>query len=381
MRVALAHDYLNQEGGAERVVEVFCRTYPDSPLYTSLYNPAAMDPFWRTVDVRTSFMQALRPSLGVAKALLPLYPLAFESFNFSGYDVALSSSSTFAKGIITGPETYHVCYCHTPARYAWMYHDYTGAMRPNPLRQALLPPLVSRLRVWDYAAAQRVDHYIANSRNTARRIAKFYRRESTVLHPPIDVGSFTPAATTDDYYLVLARLLPYKRIDIAIEAFNRLKRPLLVVGDGPDAARLRRLAGPTVRFTGRVGGNAVRRYLSHCRALVFPGDEDLGIAPLEAMASGRPVLAYRAGGALETVLGGVTGQFFDAQTPESLLAALRAFDTRGFDPAVLRAHVSEFDLPIFQQRLRAIIETAAQRRPREEKRGTIALQESYTRDN
>ena len=361
LKVALAHDYLNQEGGAERVVEVLCRTYPDSPLYTSVYDAAAMDPFWRDVDVRASFMQSLHPSLRVAKALLPLYPFAFESFDFTGYDVVLSSCSTFAKGIVTGPATCHVCYCHSPARYAWMYRDYVAGMRLGRVGRAVLPAVISPLRVWDYAAAQRVDHFIANSRNTAARIAKYYRREATVLHPPIDVDAFTPAATTEPYFLVLARLLPYKRIDVAIEAFNRLRWPLLVVGDGPDAGRLRRLAGPTVRFAGRVDDAEARHHLRHCQALIWPGEEDLGIAPLEALASGRPVVAYRAGGAVETLVDGVTGRFFDRQTPYALMDVLRSFDPDGYDQGVLRAHVAEFDVDIFQRRLQQFVTTAAER--------------------
>jgi glycosyltransferase involved in cell wall biosynthesis len=321
-----------------------------------------MDPFWRTVDVRTSFMQALGPSLKVAKALLPLYPLAFEGFDFSAYDVVLSSSSTFAKGIITGPDTYHICYCHSPARFAWMYHDYVAQMALGRMQRALLPAIVAPLRVWDYAAAQRVDAFLANSRNTARRIATFYRRTATVLHPPIDVSAYQPATTREPYFLVLARLLPYKRIDVAVEAFNRLRRPLLVVGDGPDAARLRALAGPTVRFAGRVSDPEARHYMRSCQALIWPGDEDLGLTPLEVLASGRPVVAYRAGGAMETLVDGVTGTFFDRQAPEALVAALRAFDPDAYEPTALRAHVSAFDVDVFQQRLRRFVEASVQGR-------------------
>ena len=267
MRIALVHDYLNQQGGAERVAQVFCETYPQSPLYTSLYDAQQMNPFWRSVDVRTSFMQRMRPSLQVAKALLPLYPFAFESFDLSGYDVVLSSCSTFAKGVLTAPETYHICYCHSPARYAWMYHDYVAQMRLGPVGRSVLPRVITPLRMWDYVAAQRVDAFLANSRTTARRIAKFYRREATVLHPPIDVSRYPAGYVPEPYFLILARLLPYKRIDVAIEAFNRLRRPLLIVGDGPDAARLRRMAGPTVRFAGRVTDEEARHHLATARRL------------------------------------------------------------------------------------------------------------------
>jgi glycosyltransferase involved in cell wall biosynthesis len=361
LRIALVHDYLNQEGGAERVARVLCQTYTGSPLYTSLYDSQDMDPFWRGVDVRTSFMQMLRPSLRVAKSLLPLYPIAFESFDFSAYDLVLSSSSTFAKGIITAPDTCHICYCHSPARYAWMYHDYVSQMKLGRAGRAMLSAVIGPLRVWDYTAAQRPDAFIANSRNTARRIAKFYRREATVLHPPIEVSAFQPARRTESYFMVLARLLPYKRLDIAVEAFNRLHWPLLVVGDGPDATRLRHMAGPTVRFAGRVSDDEVRHHLRHCQALIWPGNEDLGLAPLEALASGRPVVAYRAGGAVETLVDGITGRFFLEQTPEALVEVLRDFDPDAYDPAVLHAHVSEFDVFVFQQRLRQFVETSFQR--------------------
>lgn len=361
MRIALVHDYLNQQGGAERVAQVFCQTFPDSPLYTSLYDAKNVHAFWRDVDIRTSFMQRLHPPLRVAKALLPLYPFAFEAFDFSGYDIVLSSCSTFAKGVLTPPGTYHICYCHSPARYAWMYHDYVAQMRLGPLGRTLLPQAITPLRTWDYVAAQRVDTFIANSRTTARRIAKFYRREATVLHPPIDVSRYHPAPSLEPYFLILARLQAYKRIDVAIEAFNRLRWPLLVVGDGPDAARLRRLAGPTVRFAGRVSDAEAQQHLQHCQALIWPGEEDLGLAPLEALASGRPVVAYRAGGATETMVEGVTGRFFDRQTPQALMEVLRSFDPDAYDPAVMRAHVTEFDVPVFQQRLRQFVETSAQR--------------------
>ncbi len=359
MKVALAHDYLNQEGGAERVVREFCRAYPASPLYTSLYDPGVMDPFWRGVDVRTSFMQRLHPPLPVAKMLLPLYPMAFESFDFSGYDAVLSSCSTFAKGIITGPDTVHICYCHSPARFAWMYHDYVAQMRLGRAARAALPLLTGRLRVWDYAAAQRPTLYLANSGITARRIARFYHREATVLHPPIPVDEFAPSASREPYFLVLARLLPYKRIDVAVEAFNQLRWPLKIAGSGPDEARLRALAGPTVSFAGQVSDEERRYYLSHCQALIWPGEEDLGLAPLEALASGRPVVAFRGGGVLETLVEGVTGRFFPAQTPDALVEVLRSFDPDAYDPPALRAHASTFDVGAFRQRLRAFVEASA----------------------
>jgi glycosyltransferase involved in cell wall biosynthesis len=350
LRVALVHDYLNQAGGAEKVVEVFAEMFPGAPIYTSVFDPEAMPAVWRSLDVRTSFMQRISPRLKVAKALFPLYPTAFESFDLSGYDLVLSSTTTFAKGVITRPETCHVCYCNNPTRFLWMYHEYLRyEALPAPAR-VVLPWVVTPLRVWDYATAQRVDFFVAGSCNAARRIAKYYRRESDVVQAPIDAAAFTPSTDVGDYFLVVSRLQPYKRIDLAVEACTRLGLPLHVAGDGPDAARLRSLAGPTVRFLGRISDFERREQMARCRALVFPGEEDFGLTPLEAPASGRPVIAFGAGGALETVKEGETGVFFREPTVDSLADALRAFDDR-FDPAVLCAHAAQFDRSVFKRRL------------------------------
>jgi len=358
LKVAIVHDYLNQMGGAEKVVEVFCSMFPDSPVYTSVYDPAAMSPFWRTRDVRTSFIQRISPRLGIARALLPLYPVAFESFDFQGYDVVLSSTTTFAKGIVTRPETCHVCYCNNPSRYVWMYHEYVARDRLGSTARRVLPYVVSPLRVWDYAAAQRVDQFVAGSFNSARRIHKFYRRDSVVVQSPIDVNAYTPSSAQDDYFLIVSRLQSYKRIDLAIEAFNRLRWPLRIIGSGPDAARLRGLAGPTVQLMGRQPDEVVREHYSRCQAFIFPGEEDFGLTPLEAQASGRPVLAYGAGGALETVRLGQTGAFFAEQTVDTLVAALRGFDPARFDPRAARANAQRFDVSVFKDRLGAVIDTA-----------------------
>lgn len=357
MRVALVHDYLNQAGGAEKVMEVFCRMFPGSPVYTALYDPAAMPDFWRTQDVRTSFMQRLAPRLSVGKALFPLYPLAFESFDLRDYDLVLSSTTTFAKGVITRPDTCHVCYCNTPTRFAWMYHDYTERQRMGRMARRVLPTLISPLRVWDYAAAQRVDSFVAGSYNAARRIQKYYRRSCTVVQSPIEVRRFVvaPQQEINDYFLMVSRLVSYKRVDLAIEACNRLRLPLHVVGDGPDAARLRQMAGPTVRMLGRLSDDDTRDQLSHCRALLFPGEEDFGLTPLEAQASGRPVIAYGAGGALETIVEGETGLFFAEQTVDALANLLATFDTSQFIPQAARQNAERFDESVFMQRMHTVI--------------------------
>jgi len=354
LRVALVHDYLNQPGGAEKVVEVFAEMFPGAPVYTSVYDPDRMPEVWRTLDVRTSFMQRISPRLGIAKTLLPLYPAAFELFDFRGYDLVLSSTTAFAKGIITRPETCHVCYCNNPTRFLWMYHEYFEHERLHGPLKGMLPWIVQPLRAWDFLAAQRVDFFIAGSHNARRRIAKYYRRESDVIQSPIDAGFFAPSGTVQDYFLVASRLLPYKRIDLAVEACNRLGLPLRIAGDGSDRSRLERLAGPTVRFLGRVSDEEVRAQMASCRALIFPGEEDFGLAPLEAQACGRPVIAYYGGGALETVKEGVTGMLFRQPTAESLAQALRDFrDT--FDPGTIRAHAMHFDKATFKQRLYEVL--------------------------
>jgi glycosyltransferase involved in cell wall biosynthesis len=345
-------------GGAEKVVEVFCAMFPDSPIYTSVYDPEAMSPFWRGRDIRTSFMQRLSPRLKVAKALLPLYPVAFESFDFTGYDVVLSSTTTFAKGIVTRPETCHVCYCNNPTRFAWMYPEYVARERLGSLVRQVLPYVVSPLRVWDYAAAQRVDQFVAGSFNSARRIHKFYRRDAVVVQSPIDVSQYAISPVHEPYYLIVSRLQSYKRIDLAIEAFNRLRWPLRIVGDGPDAARLRSLAGPTVTLMGRRPDEEVREHFSRCQAFIFPGEEDFGLTPLEAQAAGRPVLAYGAGGALETIREHETGAFFREQTVDALVEALSGFDPGRYDPLAARANAARFDISVFKSRMNAVIADA-----------------------
>lgn len=358
LRVAIVHDYLNQQGGAEKVAEVFCRMFPGAPLYTSVYDRGAMGPFWRQVDVRTSFMQKLASRAGLAKGLLPLYPAAFESFDLSDYDLVLSSSSTFAKGVITRPDTCHVDYCYTPARFAWMYHEYTGNHRLPPGTRALLPGLVTPLRVWDLAAAQRVDHFVAISQTVARRIEKFYRRSAAVVEPPIEVGQYEPATEIGDYFLVVARLAAYKRIDLAVRACTALGVPLIVAGEGPDRKRIERLAGHTVRFLGRVPDNEVCTLLARCRAVLWPGEEDFGLVPVEAQAAGRPVIAFGRGGAAETVIPGETGILFFPQTVEALVSVIQGFDPHAYDPSVLRENAARYDVALFVKRMATELEAA-----------------------
>jgi glycosyltransferase involved in cell wall biosynthesis len=358
MRVALVHDYLNQSGGAEHVVEVFHDMFPDAPIFTSVYHPEAMPAFWRTLDVRTTFMQRLSPRLRVAKRLLPLYPYAFESIDLAGYDLVLSSCSTFSKGVITPPHTLHVCYCHTATRFLWMYREYLAHEHLGAMQRVLLPPMITPLRAWDFQAAQRVDHFVANSRTTADQIAKFYRRPSVVIEPPVHTADFAGGdGTFDPAFLVVARLQSYKRIDLAVQAATRLGKTLLVAGAGPDEARLRSLAGPTVRFLGRVTNEERVRLLQRCAALIVPGREDFGLSTVEALAAGRPVLGYARGGTLEIVLPDSTGAFFHEPTVDALAEAMASFDPAAYDPRTCRARADHFDIARFRERLCAHLDT------------------------
>lgn len=355
MRVALVTDWLNQYGGAERVLEVLHDLYPTAPIYTSLYAPQAVPEAYRSWDIRTSFMQHLPLARTHHQAFLPFYPLAFERFDFSGYDLVLSNASAFAHGVVTPPETTHICYCLTPTRFLWQFYDYVKHEGLGWLARFLLPPLIARLRRWDYASAQRVNHFIAISQVVAQRIAQYYRRESAIIYPPVNTAAYHPADKHGDYFLVLSRLVPYKRVDLAVQACSELGLPLLVIGEGRDRARLERLAGPSVRFLGRLPDAQAKEYFARCRAFIFPGEEDFGITPLEAQAAGRPVIAYAAGGALDTVVEGVTGAFFRQPTAQALAETLRAFDERQFDPAAIRAHALRFDTAVFRERLTAFI--------------------------
>jgi glycosyltransferase involved in cell wall biosynthesis len=358
MKVALVHDYLNQMGGAERVVLAFHELFPEAPLYTSIYDPKRVDAAFQQIDIHTSFMQKLPFVKKHHQPFLPLYPFAMERLDLRGYDLILSSSSAFAKGVITKPGTMHICYCHTPMRWCWNYDEYVEREQLGKLARGVLPFLITWLRVWDQTTAMRVDHFIANSPAVADRIQKYYRREAVVIPPPVDASRFLfdPTTQPEDYFLVVSRLMPYKRIDLAIQACNRLQLPLVIVGSGRDEQRLQKMAGPTIRFLGRLSDAEVLHYYAHCRAFILPGEEDFGITPLEAQASGRPVVAYSAGGALASVIDGVTGTFFQEQTVESLAATLAAFDETRYDPQIIRDHALEFDKPRFHRRILQFIE-------------------------
>ena len=362
MKTALVHDYLAQAGGAERVAAAFHTMFPLAPLYTSVYDGKATLPVFENVDVRTSFLQKWPFSLRrFHKLALPYYPAAFERFDFTGYDLVLSSSSSFAKGIVTPPETCHICYCHTPSRFIWRQQEYLYQSPFSRLVMGLINPIINNLRSWDVEGAQRVDYFVANSYNVARRIRKFYRRDvAAVIYPPVETRKFTPVGASEvgNHFLVVSRLLNYKRVDLAVAACNRLGLPLRIVGIGPDLPALKRIAGPTIQFLGRLSDQEVAQELARCKALIFPGEEDFGLTPVECMASGRPVVAYGAGGALETVVEGETGLFFREQTVDSLVKALKAMEALSFSTEVLRNHALSFDIGVFEARLRCLIEAA-----------------------
>ncbi len=363
MKIALVHDWMNQMGGAEDVLEVLTTLFPNTPVYTSLYAAGKMPDHWRSWDIRTTFIDRLPFSRRRQQLYFPLYPLAFEQFDFGDYDLVLSNKSGFCHGIITGPETLHICYCLTPTRYVWRYQQYAEQENLSRMVRLFLQPFLTQLRLWDRLAADRVDHFIAISDTVRRRIAKIYRRESTIIYPPVDTSRFEPVSQVDDYYLMVGRLVPYRRIDLLIEAFNKMGRPLLIAGSGRDRQRLEALAGPTITFLGYVPDGDLPEIMARCRAFVFPGEEDFGIAPLQAMAAGRPVIAYAAGGALETVVPG-TGALFAQQSVAAIIKAVEGFDAGGINPSVIRAHAEKFDIAVFKARVADFIEQKLEERRR-----------------
>ncbi|MCL4534494.1 MAG: glycosyltransferase [Bacteroidetes bacterium] len=356
MKVALVHSWLNQYGGAERVLEVLHQMYPDAPIYTSMFWPKAMPESYRKWDLRLSFMQRLPLVKARHQPFLALYPLAFQQFDMRDYDLIISNSSAFCHGVRSRPQTCHICYCLTPARFLWNYGEYVRRENIPGVARALLPLVLGPLRAWDRRAAQRVTHFVAISQAIADRISRFYGRQSTIIYPPVGTSLYQPLARQDNYFLIVSRLIPYKRIDLAVEAFNRLRLPLKIVGDGRDRAALQAMAKDNIEFLGRIPDSAVKEMYARCRGFVFPGEEDFGLTPLEAQASGRPVIAYAGGGALETVVEGQTGTFFDQPSAEALIEAVRRFDGMPFDAAAIRRHAESFSIPAFQENLSSYVD-------------------------
>ena len=362
MKVALVHDYLNQAGGAERVVASLHRMFPDAPIYTTLFDPAVVGEPLASANVRGSWMLRLPAWRRHFRAYLPLYPFAVRSFDLREYDLVISSSSAWAKGIRVAPGALHLCYCHTPMRWAWSFDRYVERSHLGPMARLAARPVARLLRIWDVRTARRVDRFIANSSVVADRIQRHWHRESVVVPPPVDIHRFRADRPPGDFALVVSRLISYKRIDLAVQACTAMGIPLVVVGEGPDSDAFRTLAGPTVRFTGRLTDPETAELFERCRVFILPGEEDFGITPLEANAAGRPTVAYARGGVRDTVVDGVTGLLFHEDTPESLGEALVRAMARTWDAAQLRAHAESFAETVFEQRIRAVLQDALVRR-------------------
>ena len=348
MRVALVHYWLVGMRGGEKVLEALCEIFPEADIFTHVYVPDAVSETIRRHQVKTSFIASLPAAARLYKRYLPLMPLALEQLDLRGYDLVISSESGPAKGIIPPEGALHLCYCHSPMRYLWnMFHDYRG--RSGRLTRLMMPPLSHYLRLWDAVSAGRVDRFVANSATVARRIRRYYGRESSVVWPPVDVDAFlpVPASERGDYMLMVGELVRYKRPDLAIHAFNRMQAKLVVIGGGEMLDEIRRLAGPSVTVMGPRPFADLQHHYARCRALIFPGEEDFGIVPIEAMASGRPVIAYGRGGATETVVPGLTGELFKEQSVEAMIEAVESFRDSAFDPRAIAAHAQQFSRPRF----------------------------------
>jgi glycosyltransferase involved in cell wall biosynthesis len=371
-RIALVHDFLLDVRGAERVFLELCLMWPDADIFTAVYDEEGTEGRFAGRRIHTSFVQRLRPTAQTFRALLPLYPAAIESFDLSEYDLVVSSSSAWAHAVLCDEGTVHVSYCHNPFRYAWNDRDHTLTRWRNPVTRTILREVFRRWRQWDWIAAQRVDRYLANSHTTRERIHAYFGRDAHVVHPPIDTARFAPG-TVDDHYAVISELMPHKGIEVAIEAFNQLKLPLIVVGDGPDSRRLRRSAGPNVKFTGRLSDDGVAQVLGAARALVQTSVEEFGIAAVESQAAGRPVIARGGGGALETIEDGITGCFWNGGA-EQLANAVLAFDDAAVDPQACVRNAARFDVPTFRRRMLAEVDAAliAEARPGGSERQPLA---------
>ncbi|MCY3781209.1 MAG: glycosyltransferase [Chloroflexi bacterium] len=364
MKLALVHDWLNQIGGAEDVLDVLARHFNASPIYTSIYAQDRMPANYRAWDIRPLWLNKLPAIHSRHQIFLPLYPLAWNSLRLSDFDVILSNKSGFCHGLQFDERSLHICYCLAPTRYVWQLDSYLDGEDLGSASKLLLKPLTALLRRWDYAAAQRVSHFIAISSAVKERISRYYNRDATVIFPPVDTARFQPASAddTEHYYLIVSRLIPYKRIDLAVQAATELRLPLKVAGAGRDLERLRALAGDTVSFLGYVPDADLPRLMANCKALIFPGLEDFGITPVQAQAAGRPVIAFRGGGALDTVLPATTGEFFSRATVESLKEVWRNFDPDAYNPEEIRHHARRFDTSIFVDRIGAYVEQAWQAR-------------------
>lgn len=350
-KVAIIHDWLVNYGGAERVVEAFLEIFPDADIYTLVYDEKKMGAIFPKEKVKTTFIQKIPKATKIYTKLLPFMPYAFEELDLSAYDLVISSSSSCAKGVVTGPNTKHIAYIHSPMRYAWdLYHDYKK--RSGKITGIFMGLFMKSLRNWDYASSQRVDKLIANSNYVSKRINKFWNRECEVIYPPVDLERLEPNwKEPEDFYVVFSRFVPYKRIDLAIKACKKLNKKLVVIGDGEQKEYLKSIAGEQTIFTGRISDEEVKEYLQKCKAMLFCAEEDFGIVPLEAQACGRPVIAYGKGGALETVVDRETGIFFYEQEVESIVEAIERFETIHLNTEEIYEHALKFSKEGFKREI------------------------------
>ncbi|OGH84375.1 MAG: hypothetical protein A2261_00735 [Candidatus Magasanikbacteria bacterium RIFOXYA2_FULL_44_8] len=355
MRIALVHDYLSQNGGAERVLKAMHEIWPEAPIFVLFHDPKKID-YIPTDKIRESFLAKFPGIHQLYQWYLPWMPIATERHDLHDYDIVISSSSAFAKGIITPPQTLHISYCHTPPRFLWAdTHQYVADLKYNFLIKSFLPGLIHRMRLWDSSSANRVDHFLANSRTVAQRIQKYYRRPSDVIYPPVDTHQFTPQKNIGDFYLAGGRLVPYKRLDMIIETFNRLQWPLKIFGVGPEMARLKKYARPNIEFLGQISEHEKADLMAQTRGYLNPQIEDCGITAIEAMAAGRPVIAFAEGGATETIIPNETGVYFYGQTWEKLLDTLLHFDHTAWDSDKIRAHAQKYNVDHFKQNLQQFV--------------------------
>ena len=366
MKIAIVHDWLTGMRGGERVLHAFCELFPSADLFTLFHVRGSVSPTIERLTITTSLLQRIPRIQHMYRNLLPLFPFAIRRFRLSGYDLVLSSSHCVAKGVSHSPETCHISYVHTPMRYAWdLYSTYASVQKqwlPRIGMRLCLPPL----RAWDVSSSRNVDYWIANSNHVAERIRRLYRKDAHVIYPPVDIETITPSHEHDNFYLMVTALVPYKRVDLAIRVFTRLNRSLVIIGSGPDDVPLRQIAGPTVRFLGWQPDDVVRHHYQRCRALVFPGLDDFGMVPVEAMAAGKAVIAYQAGGVLETVvplsnrprgLQPPTGVMFSDQSISSLSRAVETFETNeaAFNPDAIGKHAQRFNASVFRARITTLI--------------------------
>lgn len=359
MRVALVHDFLVKLGGAERVLKVLSEMYPKAPIYTLFYDEEKVGDVFPKERIRTSFLQNYPKFLKKRHRLFtPQYPRAIEELDFDEFDLVISSSGAYSHGIITSLETKHLCYCHSPMRYAWDWtHEYRVDNGIKGLKAMLYNPLIKYLRNWDFISSDRPTHYLANSRNVQKRLKKYYKANSDIVYPPVEVERFKVGKGHANYYLIVSTLTPYKRVDLAVSMFNKIGRKLVIIGDGPQRKYLEEIAADNIEFLGFKDDDTVREYLQNCRAFIFPGEEDFGMTPVEAMACGKPVLAFGKGGGTETVISGKTGEFFFEPTVESMEDGLARllYNEQFYKPHTIRRHAMNFSREIFEKKIKKAV--------------------------